>query len=1522
MKLDRGRGTMMKLLVVATFVTSCGPAAEAAGEGVSVWTDPGDPGIPADLSVQGEYVGGVEGGDSLGCQVIALGDGHFQAVFFPGGLPGAGWDTRTKIPVDGRTVEGKTIFEPSKAAKTYLAGSPEQFSAVQNNPEEGQRDYRATIAGDTMSGTTDGGKAFTLRRTVRKSPTLGAKPPPGAVVLFDGSGKDEWLGGRVDEKLALLCTDGNDIRTKKKFSNYRMHIEFMLPFRPHARGQGRGNSGFYQVDHYEVQVLDSFGLEGLHNECGGVYKKARPVVNMCLPPLTWQTYDIEFRNATTDEMGGKTGNAVVTLEHNGTLVHSRIEVDGPTGGHRGDPEGTPGPIKLQGHGNPLQYRNIWIVEEQVREQVFECSAAISNLIEVVRYLPTGDPRRREVVLEEVLGEPGGLGHLLEMIVPSALPDLYNAKARYALHGLAMHVSEVGEETVQQAFARSLAEELEKDRPTAVRKFLLRELQLVGGPEQVVLLAELALDPLLGPAATQALIATGGEKARAAARNALDRADDTAKSRLILAAGLLRDPASITRLARYVSGPLRIPAMSALGKMADRRAVDPLLRAAANATNRYEQIIAAAACLELADGLSRSGGGRYAAKLCRALGRRESASYPGYIHMAAMIGLARLGDPDAIGDFLEALHAGDRRVRTVALDLLCDIPGEKVTRGVLSKMPSATSVARAGIVRMLGDRGDPLAVPAILDCFSNTNLQLRVAAIDAAGRFGTRESINALVQQLAAGPPCCDAAQHALRKTPGETTDRMISAHIEPASNAVRVALMGVLAGRNATNEAAVVRRFAGSQDVGVRNAAVSALGSLGGIDDVGFLARLLTQQTNMAERTSLARSLGNICARVSDPPVCTRIVGDCYMNADAGARRQFLAILKGIGGASALKIARRATKDPDPGIADEAVRTLAGWRDDSPISDLLAITRTSTNARHGIVALRGFIDMVGGAETDAEKLDKYQQAMAAAERAEEKRLVCAGLAKIPSLRSMACLDRCLGQEEIAAEVAVALLDVAEGLHRIHRQEAIRAVTRAREATDSPAVQKKADEITRAIERYEDYVLDWLVCGPYRQVGKTGDQLLGMAFSPENPGDDTAWQEVRTTDGVLDLVKAVGGDNSAAYMRAAVYSPEDQVCQLQLGSDDGVKVWLNGDLIHHHNAIRALRLEEDKLGVRLKKGRNTLAMKVTNNYIDWEACARFRKPDGGRLTNLLFKADVEAGEIAMRLPAVVPRAVAAAVPTDAESADADVAAGAPTAGKLGWRLGVQAWSFRRFTFFEAVDKVASLGLHCIEAYPGQRLSAEKPDLRMDPRMDARTREDVSTKLREKDVKLVCFGVVGLGNDEAACREVFEWANQMGVETIVSEPPPEAIGMLDRLCREYRINLALHNHPRPSRYWNPETVLEVCEGRSKRIGACADTGHWMRSGLDPVEALKKLEGRIVSFHFKDLNELGGGAHDVPWGTGKGNARGMLAEIQRQGLRAVFSVEYEHNWDKSFPEIAKCVEFFEQTAAELAGAGDGSR
>ena len=250
--------------------------------------------------------------------------------------------------------------------------------------------------------------------------------------------------------------------------------------------------------------------------------------------------------------------------------------------------------------------------------------------------------------------------------------------------------------------------------------------------------------------------------------------------------------------------------------------------------------------------------------------------------------------------------------------------------------------------------------------------------------------------------------------------------------------------------------------------------------------------------------------------------------------------------------------------------------------------------------------------------------------------------------------------------------------------------------------------------------------------------------------------------------------------------------------------------------------------------------------------------------------------------------------------------------LGWKLGCQAWTFKALSLMETLDTLKKLDIHYLEIYPGQRFSqgnSAKTDHNMTDAMIA----ILKAKLTETNVTAMSYGVVNLTNSEAQDRKVFEFAKQLGLTTIVSEPPENAIEMLDRLCLEYRINLAIHDHPSPNHYWNPDTVLKVCTGRSDRVGACADVGHWRRSGLVPVECLKKLEGRIIELHFKDINE---NKEDVPWGQGTVDIAACMAEIKRQKIKPLFSIEYERtSGEELIANVTKSIRYFKEEATKLA-------
>lgn len=319
----------MKTLL--TILVAFGVSSFAMAKGPQI-TDPDD--ADQDFTFQGEYTGTLEidGSDQkMGVQVIALGDGKFESVGYVGGLPGDGWDGSERHGGLGTRKGDSVEFQN------------ENVEAVAKNGE--------------IVVTADGSTLGTLKRIQRQSPTLGKKPPEGAVSLFDGKSAAGWENGRIENGLLVQGTTSH-----RKFQDHKLHIEFRIPYQPQDRGQGRGNSGLYLQGRYEVQMLDSFGLEGKNNECGGIYSIKAPDVNMCFPPLAWQTYDVEFRAGKFDADGKMTAKPRMTVYHNGVLIHEGVELPKSTTAAPIKPGPEPGPIFLQDHGCPVRYRNIWAVE--------------------------------------------------------------------------------------------------------------------------------------------------------------------------------------------------------------------------------------------------------------------------------------------------------------------------------------------------------------------------------------------------------------------------------------------------------------------------------------------------------------------------------------------------------------------------------------------------------------------------------------------------------------------------------------------------------------------------------------------------------------------------------------------------------------------------------------------------------------------------------------------------------------------------------------------------------------------------------------------------------------------------------------------------------------------------------------------------------------------------------------------------------------------------------------------------------
>ena len=255
-------------------------------------------------------------------------------------------------------------------------------------------------------------------------------------------------------------------------------------------------------------------------------------------------------------------------------------------------------------------------------------------------------------------------------------------------------------------------------------------------------------------------------------------------------------------------------------------------------------------------------------------------------------------------------------------------------------------------------------------------------------------------------------------------------------------------------------------------------------------------------------------------------------------------------------------------------------------------------------------------------------------------------------------------------------------------------------------------------------------------------------------------------------------------------------------------------------------------------------------------------------------------------------------------------------KQDWKLSMQSYTFHLFPLTEALDKTQELGIKYIEVYPGHKLGGTWGDKVFDFNLDAQTQKEIKDLAASKGIKIIGCGVY-VAEKSSDWEKMFRFAKSMDMEFITCEPALEDWDLVEKLAEEYKIKVSVHNHPQPSAYWKPENLLKAIDGRSPLLGSCSDVGHWRREGLNQIDCLKQLKGRVVSLHFKDIADKVPGEkeqHDVIWGTGILDVKGMLQELKEQNFKGVFSIEYEYNWDNSVPDIKKCIAYFNEVTNEI--------
>jgi HEAT repeat protein len=750
-----------------------------------------------------------------------------------------------------------------------------------------------------------------------------------------------------------------------------------------------------------------------------------------------------------------------------------------------------------------------------------------------------------------------------------------------------------------------------------KELLCRLLSAIGTARSVPLLEGMLRDAELSALARFALERIEAPEAGAALVRSLPGTTGKVLTGILGSIGRRRDRAAAPEVAKHLASSdasVARAAAAALGAIGGADAADLLGRARAGATGALA-IEIDDALLACAERLTADGAPGEAAKLYRTFLDARKAKH---LRLAAVNGLAAAGGAGALDAIVAALRDVDPEIRLGAIEacIAVDRGSEATTRALAAVLPSLTPELQALIVPAIASRGGDAALAAILGSAAAEHESVRTAAFEALGRIGGPVQVEMLLRAAAGAAPAGEktaaAARASLLQLRGEEVDLAIARAVAAGDAAVRREGIRALAARRAAGSFARVLPLAADDDAAMRQEAIAALGVLASAGEIGSLTALVVKPRDAADRPGLEKAVADALLRLPAGERSAEPLLAALRGAPVEARPPLVRLLGRVASPAALGAVKAALADSAPETSEAAVRTLADWPDAAPMEDLLRLASTLPNLASKQAALRGYVRLAG---LSTETIEPYRKALAVATRPEERAMVLEGLSGAALPEALDLVEPLLGQVEAAARAAVAIADRIRGLDATRARA---AVEKALAATTDAEIKRRGHAIIEHIEKYQGHVLAWAISGPYREDGKDARAIFDAVLPPEAPGGEAAWRRLRRGVGAwdIDLARALGpADNVAACMRSTITAPRELEARLELGSDDAVKAWLNGTLVHAHYTSRSLEVASDRVNVRLREGPNELLIKVVNQGGPWGFSCRLRAADGSLLRDL-------------------------------------------------------------------------------------------------------------------------------------------------------------------------------------------------------------------------------------------------------------------------------------------------------------------
>ncbi|HEY3322181.1 MAG TPA: HEAT repeat domain-containing protein [Planctomycetota bacterium] len=807
------------------------------------------------------------------------------------------------------------------------------------------------------------------------------------------------------------------------------------------------------------------------------------------------------------------------------------------------------------------------------------------------------------------------------------PEVYAAAAKYTFGQSRKDIATIEEEirNAKSDAYKPIEEKLiaaikSADATPDAKRYLLRLLGIVASPKAVPALAECLKDQNTCHAARIALEPLPFPEAGAALRDALGQTKGNLLIGIVSSVGARRDAAAVSalkKLAEDADATVASASIFALGEVGTEEAAQVLNDLSGKVPPVLQRAVLRAQ-ITCANELAKAGKGDKAATIYQAL---MDAKNPKAQRIAALKGVLGAMDREKAAKFIaEQLQGEDEGMRTATLAAYCASTDKALRDALAEKLPELKPAAQLALLGVLSEMPEVAARKGVLKVLQDSkDAQIRAAALDCLAVHGTGEDAGMLVKMAAASDDEGKIAKKVIERMRGAGVNEALTKMFEGADQASRAVILGAFAARRAESALPMLVKLMNGTDAATALEATKAIETLGTAAEVAPLAGVIASTSDENLRKAAESAAAAICTRVTDKEPCSKALVPALEQAKSTAGKMaILRLLPRVRSEAALGAIRLATQAKEAEVSEAAIRALTEWPELNAAPHLLELAKTTQNQTHAVLALRGCIRLAGLKDKPLpDRVSIYKGVLEAAKRADEKKQVIAGLGEVPAMEALELLQKCAADKELGDDAIRAMARVAKQAGPVFGDKGAKVLEELKATPGLSAELSKAiDEAIKATKNAgmaDGYMVAWMLSGPYAKEGEDHTKLFDTVFPPEVKGGG-AWRPYVVppeTKGprVIPLDKIFGGNNCVAYMRAEIESEIPQEILLELGSDDGAKVWLDDKVVGGSNATRAMTEGSDKIKLKLEKGAHTLLVKITQGGGEWQAVLRLRSASG-------------------------------------------------------------------------------------------------------------------------------------------------------------------------------------------------------------------------------------------------------------------------------------------------------------------------